>query len=240
MSKKTKLFCIPYAGGSSNIYNKWKSSLAQDIELCPIELAGRGSRITESNYSSLEAAVNDIFNQIVDDINEYDYAIFGHSLGALLTYELIQKIMSLGLKSPIHTFFSGRKPPHIPRGESWALLEESKFEEKIMSLGGTPPEFFKYPELKEIFMPLLRSDFALSETIVDRSEIIPLTTNVSVLLGENEGISSEEAVQWREHTSKECTIHYIAGDHFFLLNQQEAVINIINDSLVEQNLEVMM
>ncbi|GAA4115440.1 thioesterase domain-containing protein [Aquimarina addita] len=240
MKEKIKLFCIPYAGGSANMYNSWQSELAENIELYPIELAGRGTRISESHYENLEEAVNDIFYQIADDITISDYAIFGHSLGALLTYELTQKIMSMGLRAPLHTFFSGRKPPHIPRKEKWSLLNSSDFQEKILSLGGTPPEFFQYPELKNIFIPLLRSDFSLSETESNRSEINPLSTNISILLGQNEGISHEVAVQWREYTKRECTIHFVDGNHFFLLHQQEAVINIINDSLVEEHSTVML
>jgi len=237
--KKIKLFCIPYAGGSANIYNSWKLELVENIELCPIELAGRGSRIGENNYTDLKDAVDDIFNQIERDIVEFDYAIFGHSLGALLTYELSQKIMSMGARAPLHIFFSGRKPLHIPREEFWSLLNTSDFEEKILSLGGTPPEFFQYPELKKIFIPLLRSDFSLSETEVNKLNINPLSTDISILLGRDEGVSPEVAVQWVEHTNKKCNIHYIDGDHFFLLHQQKAVIDIINTSLVEQQLEVL-
>ncbi len=240
MKAKIKLFCIPYAGGSANIYNNWKSGLAQNIELCPIELAGRGSRITETPYQNLDAALDDIFEQISDDIMNHEYAFFGHSLGALLTYELTQKIMSLGLRPPTHIFFSGRKPPHIIRKEKWSLLSSSDFEEKIISLGGTPPEFFQYPELKEIFIPLLRSDFALSETVVDRPEIIPLNTNISVLLGENEEIPPEISVQWYSHTSKKCNIQYFEGNHFFLLHQKEAILEIINGTLVTDSMMVAM
>lgn len=237
MKNKIKLFCIPYAGGSANIYKNWKLGLAKNIELCPIELAGRGSRITESHYENLDAAVNDIFNQIVGDISKFDYAIFGHSLGAFLTYELIQKITLLGLKEPMHVFFSGRNPPHIPRKERWSQLSGAEFQEKILSLGGTPPEFFKYPELKNIFVPLLRSDFSLSETIINRPKITPLTIDISVLLGENEDIPPEIGTQWKQHTNKNCSIHYINGNHFFLLKEKEAVLDIINEKIYQHNLK---
>ncbi|MCK8521585.1 thioesterase domain-containing protein [Aquimarina sp. D1M17] len=240
MTKKIKLFCIPYAGGSANMYNSWKSGLNSNIELCPIELAGRGNRITENPYQNLEEALEDIYDQVSEDILNYDYAIFGHSLGAMLAYELTQKITSIGLNQPMHVFFSGRKPPHIHRKEKWSLLSSTEFEKKIMLLGGTPPEFFKYPELKEIFIPLLRSDFSLSETIVDRPEIIPLDTDISILLGEDEGIPPETSVQWYSHTTKKCNIQYFEGNHFFLLQQKEAILEIINENLVQESLMVAM
>jgi len=115
MKEKTKLFCIPYAGGSANLYNKWAQTLSKDIELVPLELAGRGTRISEGFYKNLEVAVDDIFNQIVDHIYDSNYAFFGHSLGAFLVYELTQKIMSLNLPLPKHIFFSGRRSPGSPR-----------------------------------------------------------------------------------------------------------------------------
>jgi len=228
MTKRTKLYCIPYAGGSANMYNSWASDLADHIELCPIELAGRGHRMTEPKYENLEEAVNDIFNQIVNDISENDYAIFGHSLGALLSYEVTQKIKDAGLKPPSNIFFSGRKPPHSPVREKWSTLNPADFESKILSLGGTPPEFFKYPELKQIFIPLLRSDFSLSETVIDRPEIIPLDSDVTVFIGENEGISYDIAQGWHDYTVKQCEVKYLPGDHFFILNQKEAILDIIN------------
>ncbi len=240
MTQKIKLFCLPYAGGSAFIYSKWKLRLAKNIELCPIELAGRGSRITEKFYVNLDAAVNDIYEQIVDDISEFDYAIFGHSMGALLAYELIQKIKSVGLKPPVHAFFSGRKPPGTPRkGKPFSLMSPSEFEEKILDLGGTPPEFFEYPELKKVFIPLLRSDFTLSESKINRPEISPLATNITIFLGETEGVPMDMAIKWKKHTEKECFIYYLEGGHFFLFDQEKEIIEIINTSLFRKNLRAL-
>ncbi|CAC9975503.1 thioesterase II family protein [Flavobacterium panici] len=238
MTEKIKLFCLPFAGGASSIYRNWGTGLADNIELCPIELAGRGIRIAEDCYANLEEAVEDIFNQISDDISKSDYAIFGHSMGASLGYEVLQKIMSLGMRPPIHAFFSGRYPPDVQRvRELWSLMGPQEFQEKVLALGVTPPEIFQHPELSKIFIPLLRSDFAIAETMVHRPEIIPLKVNISVLIGESEGISRDTAVKWKAHTTKRCSIYYIEGGHFFLLKEKDAVIKIINASLVQQNLE---
>lgn len=236
MTKKIKLFCLPYAGGASNIYNEWNTKLSKKIELCPIDLAGRGTRFTDKPYADLDEAVDDIFQIIKDDISEYDYAIFGHSMGALLAYELIQKILSHGINGPVHVFFSGRKPVHIPKTENFYRdMNVLEFQEAVLSLGVTPPEIFNNLELKGIFIPLLRSDFSIAETFVDRSNIIPLTCNISALIGEDEDITSKEADQWELHTTEKCSIYYIKGGHFFLLNQQQAVIDIINHTVLAEN-----
>ncbi len=231
MTNKIIAFCIPYAGGSATIYNQWKSKLESQITLCPIELAGRGTRITEPFYTDLEAAVEDIFATISAKISTQDYVIFGHSMGALITYELAQKIKISGIKQPLHVFFSGRKPPHISRKVVYSSLSDQAFEKEIMLLGGTPPELFKYPELKQIFVPILRSDFKLSETVVQRDQISTLPYNISILVGKDEKIEESEANEWGMHTSKTCSVHFINGGHFFLSKEVDAVTNIINQSV---------
>jgi len=236
MTKKIKLFCLPYAGGAAGLYDKWNAKLTNKIECCPIDLAGRGNRFTDKPYASLEAAVEDIYGRIKNDISKFEYAVFGHSMGALLAYELIQKIQEKGENKPLHVFFSGRKPVHIPKTEKFYRdMNDLEFQDAVLSLGVTPPEIFKNLELKEIFIPLLRSDFIIAETFVKRQTIIPLECNITALIGEEEDISYEEAEQWKYHTTEKCSVHYIEGGHFFLLDQQQEVIDIINSNLGVKN-----
>ncbi|AXG72408.1 linear gramicidin dehydrogenase LgrE [Kordia sp. SMS9] len=232
IENKIKLFCLPFAGGAANMYDQWNTKLAKHIEVCPIHLAGRGNRFTEKPYSNLEEAVNDIFDIVKDDLSESDYAIFGHSMGALLAYELVQKIRKHGRNAPVHVFFSGRKPVHIPKTENFYRdMTALEFQEAVLSLGVTPPEIFKNPELKAIFGPLLLSDFTIAETFVDRPEILPLSCNITALIGQDEEITKEEGAQWKFHTTEQCAVHYMEGGHFFLLDNPQAVIDIINDNL---------
>src|ERR1700738_4611092 len=109
------LFCLPYAGGSEVIYYKWKKYLHPSIQLIPIQLKGRGKRFSEIFYENIEEAVDDIFENVKDKIVDDDYAIYGHSMGSLLAYELYYKISKLNLKKPKHIFFSGYKAPSIIR-----------------------------------------------------------------------------------------------------------------------------
>ena len=94
---------------------------------------------------------------------------------------------------------------------------------------------FENSELKEIFIPILRSDLSIAETFVERPKIVPLHCSITALIGENEAITPQEAVQWKLHTTEKCSIHYIEGGHFFLLNQQQAVIDIINTNVLAEN-----
>src|SRR6185369_7818116 len=109
---KIKLFCLPYAGGSSMVFHKWKKYLNSEIELRAIELAGRGRRIHESMYQDRAEAVEDVFQLIKDEIRQSPYALLGHSMGSLIAYEVAQKIRANKLPEPLHVFFSGSSAPH--------------------------------------------------------------------------------------------------------------------------------
>lgn len=229
MNKKIKLFCIPYAGGSAVIYSKWKAYLPDTIELCPIELKGRGARIVEPRYENIDEAVQDIYDQILPQIQYAPYALFGHSMGAMLCHELALKLRSEDVNQPKHLFFSGRSVPHIKMKEDkkYHLLSEEDFKKKVKTLGGTPKEFFDHPELMELFLPLLRSDFKLASTDLSLEVIVPFNCDISVLLGKDEDMTAQQAHEWKDHTKGLCTTYYFNGGHFFLNNEVESITRII-------------
>lgn len=228
--KKVQLFCLPFAGGSAPlIYNKWKTKLSENIILKPIELAGRGSRIVEKFYNGVPAAVEDIYSRIKKELNGQDYAIFGHSMGAFLAYEVAQKMQAAGDKMPLRIFFSGRHAPNIRKWRGYATLSDEEFKQRVLDLGATPKAIFENPEFLRIFLPILRHDFKIADSPNVREKITPLNCDLTVLIGEEEDISQEEAQAWKLHTSRNCAINYIQGGHFFILNNQQKVLDIVND-----------
>ena len=237
--KKIKLFCFPYAGGSATVYAKWKDLLYHSIELIPVELRGRGHRITQPHYQNLDDTLNDVFNIIKNEIKSSHYAFFGHSLGTLIAYELYWKIKSNLLPLPIHTFFSGRGALHVPRSKErkiFHLLPDNEFRKEVIELGGTPKDFFNYPELIEILLPILRNDFMISETYsfpqYHGDTITPMEHGLTILLGKEETLSAEHAFGWRLHTNKLCSVHYFEGGHFFLHEHTGKIVEIVNNILV--------
>ncbi|GAA4115478.1 thioesterase domain-containing protein [Aquimarina addita] len=236
MKKKIKLFCLPYAGGSAcSIYSKWNRDLDVTIELHPVELSGRGLRITENIYLNVEEAVEDVVEKIRDEIIDCDYAIFGHSMGSILTYKVLQRINDLKLPSPIHSFFSGRRAPNCKSREPvpHSTMSIIQLEEEIKELGITPTEFFQNQEIKNIFMPIIKSDFNIADTFVEKSEMLVLNHDISIFLGKNEDVTTHEANEWMQYTNKNCSIEYFDGGHFFLLDQTKAVTTYINDCLTK-------
>jgi medium-chain acyl-[acyl-carrier-protein] hydrolase len=231
---KIKLFCFPYAGGSAVMYHKWKPFLDSKIELIPIELAGRGKRINEVLYRDVPDAIEDIYRLVSREIDFSPYALFGHSMGGMLSYQLSQKLIENNYHSPVHIFFSGRNAPHVKRQdeEKYHLLEGEDFKKKVIELGGTPRELFDHPELMEVFLPLLKNDFKLAETDIHHGEIRPFNCNITVLLGKDEDLTTEQCDGWKKHTKKMCTIHYFEGGHFFLHDETKQIVGFINNTLL--------
>ncbi len=231
--KKIKLFCFPYAGGSAAAYNKWRQYLDKHIELRTVELAGRGRRIYDPLYRSIEEAVEDVYHMISAELAKEPYAFFGHSMGGIIAYELAYKIRNNNLPEPVHIFFSGRGAPNVPDEdeEIWHTLPDDEFKEKILELGGTPKEFFEHPELIEVLLPMLRTDFRIAETYQHDGEVKPLDYDITVFIGKEEEVTAEQMHGWREHTKKVCTIHYFAGEHFFIHEETEQLVKVINNTL---------
>jgi medium-chain acyl-[acyl-carrier-protein] hydrolase len=226
---KTILFCFPYAGGSAVIFNSWRKYLAPSIEIRPVELRGRGRRISEKMYDDTTEMIDDVFHVIKNTAGQSTYALFGHSLGALIAYELAQRIRKEQLPPAKHLFFSGRGAPHIKRNDEkiYHLMGEDEFEEEVLKLGGTPPEFFKNPELVDLFLPMLKNDFRLAETGIDTEIIDPLDENITVFLGTEDDLTAEQCEEWKKHSNGACHIKYFEGGHFFLHENVPQIVNII-------------
>jgi surfactin synthase thioesterase subunit len=233
---KIKLFCFPYAGGSSVVFNKWKQYLEPNIELIPIELAGRGKRINEALYKDVSELIEDVYKLVCKEINDSPYVLFGHSMGGMIAYQLGQKLKENNYRAPLHIFFSGKEAPHLKKNDEiiYHLLDEDEFKKEVIKLGGTPPEFFEYPELMELLLPLLKNDFKLAETEIHNGQINPFDCNITVLLGKEEDLTSEECDGWKKHTKKKCTIHYFEGGHFFLHDETEQITWMINNTLLSE------
>jgi surfactin synthase thioesterase subunit len=233
-----KLICFPYAGGSSAIFNQWKNYIGSNIEIIAVELAGRGKRIHEAHYKDFDEVINDVFSLIIDEIKgNSDYAFFGHSMGAKIAFELTQEILKRGFSGPSHVFFSGRGAPYVlgKDEKEYHKLPDEEFKQEILKLGGTPKEFFDHPELLEVFLPMLKSDFKLAERDVIGKEINPLPFDITVFLGKDEELIPEQIDSWKKYTSENCTIHFFNGGHFFINDKVEEVVRKINNTIQLNN-----
>ncbi|MBL3659027.1 thioesterase II family protein [Fulvivirga sediminis] len=230
---KIKLFALPYAGGSANIYHGLKSLIHDDIEFIPIELAGRGRRIGDDLYSGLADAVDDIYKIVAPQVQSAPFAFFGHSMGSLLIHELTVRLKDKMSITPSHLFFSGRGAIQVNRldQKKYHKMDEKQFKDEILLLGGTPPEFFEHPELLELFLPLLKNDFRIAETSPDIAGFKQSDIDITVFTGKEDDLNEEQVLGWKEYTSGSCIIHEYNGGHFFIHHEMPAIARVVNATI---------
>lgn len=228
---KIKLFCIPYSGGSSSVYYKWKRMLHENIVLCPVELAGRGRRMREPFYETVAEAADDISNIIRSELAPGEnYAILGHSMGALLAYETYYALKKRGVHEPVHLFCSGRKAPHDEAKKSeYYKLPEKEFLEVVFNYGSNTRDILQSRELLDLFVPILRADFKIAEIYEYQAHEEKIQCSMSVVNGNKDlSISESDITMWNDLAEKDCQYHWISGGHFFITENCEATVNLIN------------
>jgi len=226
------LFCLPHAGGSEAIYYSWKKHLHPAIKLEPICLKGRGRRYDEGFYEDFNEAVDDIFSNVKDTIMSDEYAIFGHSMGSHLAYELYYRTCDENLPKPRHIFFSGSAAPSVEKDrEILHTLPDDEFLKEVIDLGGTPEELIESDELLKIALPILRNDFRIFENRIYEKRSKKIECNVTVFSGKEDDFILEELLVWRDHCSLGFKLHMLEGNHFFINDNIESITNIIKSEL---------
>ncbi len=217
--ERAGLLCLPYAGGSARIYRRWSEELGPSIEVVPLEPAGRGTRFGEPFPTSIAAAVHDLQRRAAPAIRG-KYALFGHSMGALLAWELARALVSASLPPPEQLFLSGKPPPHVVPRRPVHALPEAEFLRSVAAMGGTPREVLENDELMQIFLPVLRADYRMTETYAPRSEVDPLDCGITFFFATADPTLSRDQVEgWRRYTRGEFRILDHEGGHFFLLEK---------------------
>jgi medium-chain acyl-[acyl-carrier-protein] hydrolase len=213
---RLRLFCFPYAGAGALIFRTWSDALPPDVEVCPVQLPGRGTRLAERPFTRLSPLV-EALAQALAPILDRPFAFFGHSLGALVSFELARQIRRQYGVHPVRFFVSAGRAPHIPhRVPPIHTLPDKEFLTELHRLNGTASELLDHEELMEIMLPLLRADFALYETYVYLAEP-PLDCPISAFGGlQDHRVCKSDLEAWRAHTSGSFSLRMFPGDHFFL------------------------
>lgn len=221
-----RLFCFPYAGGNSSIYRGWQAALGRGVEVISIEPPGRGRRFLEPPISDLTLLTREIVKELAP-LMTVPSIFFGHSNGALMCYELAHELRRQGMTLPSHLILSAKPPPHITDDKVLHTLPTAELLEELKALNGTPPEVLEHAELMEIVLPLLRADFALSETY--QHGINPQLDCQLTLLGgtDDADLSIEELAEWGRYCVHEARVHALNGDHFFIHSCRAEVLQIV-------------
>lgn len=197
-----------------------------------MRLPGRETRLREPAFTRLLPLVETLA-EVLRPVLHQPFAFFGHSLGALVGYELARYLGQQEGVQPVHLFVSAYRAPHLPPHHSPIhQASDERFITRLRELNGAPAEFFQHPELMEMMIPVLRADFALWETHV-REEIVPLDCPISALGGLEDGEATRaDMAAWRDYTKRAFTLRMIAGDHFFLQSNTALVLQAIARDLL--------
>lgn len=222
-----RLFCFPYAGAGASIFRTWLEDLPAEIEVCPIQLPGREDRLKETTFTRLSPLIKTL-TPLLRPYLDKPFAFFGHSLGALLSFELTREFRRQNFPSPVHLFVSASRAPHIPDLDfPIHRLPEAKLTEYLRRLNGTPPEVLQNPELLKLFLPILRSDLAILETYFYATQE-KLNCPISAFGGlEDTQVSQEQLGAWCDQTNGDFKLQMFFGDHFFLHNNRQLLLQAI-------------
>jgi len=230
------MFCFPYAGGGASAYRGWAGSpgALPDVEVCPVQLPGREGRLREAPFERPELLVQALADALQPYFRDLPFVFFGHSMGAMLSFELARELRRRGQALPLHLFVSGRRAPQEPdHDEPIHELPEPEFIEKIRELNGTPEEVLQHAELMKLLIPVLRADFSVNETYVYKEEE-PFEIGISSFggLGDKE-VSREQAAAWKDHTRGRFRLRMLPGDHFFIHANRDMVLEAVARDLAE-------
>lgn len=225
-SQQISLFCLPFSGGTVYSYQKFKPHFPKSVTMIPVELPGHGKRIRELLLTDIHAMIEDLYAQIRPKL-QTPYALYGHSLGALLSYLLICKFANEQAPLPFHLFVSGHQGPSIPEKEKdLHLLPQREFIARLQQYGGLPQEVVEHRELMDLFVPMLKADFqAISD--YHYTPAPKLNLPITVMFGSEEAISREEALAWQEVAVRTIQLQKFSGKHFFIFDHPQAIVQLI-------------
>ncbi|MFI7385086.1 thioesterase II family protein [Streptomyces sp. NPDC049813] len=229
-----QLFCLPHAGAGAATYREWPAALAPRIEAIPVQLPGRESRHREPARRRAGQLVEELTGPLASRAGP-DFALFGHSMGALLCYELAHALTALG-RPPRHLFVSGLGGPHLPF--AGPVLHEKTDDELIAAVAemeGTSPEVLGQPELVQLLLPLLRADLTVWETYVPRPRgALRVPVPITALGGRADpGVGVDRLRAWGELTSVGFAVEVFDGGHFFHHDGADEVAAVIRKTLLD-------
>ncbi|KQX50765.1 MULTISPECIES: alpha/beta fold hydrolase [unclassified Streptomyces] len=225
----TRLFCLPHGGADGSVFRSWQAMVDPGIEVVPVHLPGRGMRMAEPPESSLTRLGERLTGPVARRADDLPYVLFGHSMGALLAYELGLALQD-GPRPPAAVIVSGAVPPHVTRRtETMHLLPDGEFLDRLGALGGIPPELLAEEEWLELFLPVLRADFEAAETYRTGNALSPAVRLIALGGADDPAAPPADVERWRE-LGTEVTVRIFPGAHFFPFESTAEVLALVSDA----------
>jgi surfactin synthase thioesterase subunit len=226
----TRLICLPHAGGGASAYAPWAGDLPEQVELAAVQLPGREDRLIEAPTDDLDSLVDELVAALEPELDR-PFALFGHSLGGLLAFEVARALQ--GRRRPQRLYVSGSAAPRLHRMPAVHRLGDADLLAWLREFDGTPAGVLDDPELLELVLPALRADLRVSHEYGRRRRRGPrLACPVTAFAGaDDRGVPAASAAAWREETSGPFQLHVLPGGHFFIHRQRARVLRVLAENL---------
>lgn len=222
---KLTLICFAHAGGGVASFAQWISFLPETIRLCAVQLPGRENLLRETAYTQLNGLIPALLQCLEQELGG-NFAFWGHSMGALLSFEISRTLRSQHRKMPQALFVSGYPAPHLPYLKTKpSKLTDTELIDYIKKLGGTPNEILQRTELMTLLLPAVRSDFQIVESYIYQDEA-PLPCPIYCSGGKgDQSVDENSLMQWHIHTSETFHLKLFEGSHFYFVKAKEDLIS---------------
>ncbi len=209
---RSLLFCLPYAGGGASAFRAWPKAFPSEVGIQAVQLPGRESRISEDGDFSAAQIADAILRRA-----DRPYAIYGHSMGGRLGFEVVRELRRRGATQPARLYVGGSRPPdQVEPLSELARVGDDELIVRVIALGGVAPEVFEVPELRELVLPTLRADFGW----IDRyrfAEEDPVPVPLTAFAGATDAHApADELAGWARHAGAGFDLQTLPGGHFFL------------------------
>lgn len=229
-----RLFCFPYAGVGPSAYRPWLDALPGDLEARLVQLPGREGRWREAPLTRIDEIAPAVAAALRPEL-DLPFAFYGHSLGALVAFEVARRLRALGAPAPAHLFVAAHRGPHLPNPhpEMRHLADDAFVTELRRRYDGIPQAVLDNPELLELMLPSLRADFHAYETYT-YADAAPLACPISAFGGEQDGyVRPAEIAGWRDQTTARFRMRILPANHFFVQSERDRVIGAIAEDLLQ-------
>jgi len=230
---RLRLYCIPYAGGGASAFRSWQESLPSIVEVQSIQLPGRENRLMETPFSDAREIAKALADVIAPDLDR-PYAVFGHSMGALVSFELLRELRERKAREAAHFFASAFRAPQLqnPDPAIHELPDKEFLDELNRRYDAIPAAALESEELLSLILPGVRAD----TTVCDGYSYVegdPLPTPISALGGEIDPIVKPDLLEpWKAQTSANFDLTLFQGDHFYLQPLQDELLALVSERLM--------
>jgi surfactin synthase thioesterase subunit len=227
----TPLICLPFAGAGPSFFKDWVP-LTSSLDIVAPQLPGREKRFLEEPFRDVGQAITGILDEVLQLIGKRNrVSIFGHSLGAVLAYELACRLSGISGIEVEHLVVSGSPGPWTPRQRRATGLDDEGFISQVRKFAGYDHPALNDPDMREMLLPLLRADVEMHESYYPPEGQLLDVPITSVRGTDDELVSSEEAAQWQTATTTPLQLIEIPGGHMYLTKEAGRLLRLI-ESLV--------